>query len=95
MRLVSRFRNTVAKHIQFFPARPQKCEPLDKSAVAKLSESALNDMTCDELVHVIRAAELPMLCLTELQRRLPFYDRETLKRLAFLARRSCQVSSKA
>jgi len=67
------------------------CEALDKSSIAKLSAASIDSMTCDELVRVIRAAELPTLFRPHLDQYLPFYDRETLKRLGYLARRCCQT----
>lgn len=63
---------------------------LDKSAVAELSDSAIDNMTCDELVRVIRAASLIDALHSNFDRRLPYYDRTTLRRMAYLARRCCR-----
>lgn len=74
-------------------AEEQSCDEtdvLDKSAVAEFSESDINNMSCHELVRVIRAASLTDAMQSDFDRRLPFYDRPTLKRLAFLARRCCR-----
>lgn len=68
----------------------QERELIDKSIVAELSMTAIDRMTCEELVRVIRTAELENLSCDDLNRRLPFYDRATLVRLAHLARRCCQ-----
>lgn len=63
---------------------------LDKSVVAELSESAIDNMTCDELVRVIRAAALTYALHSNFDHRLPYYDRATLRRMAYLARRCCR-----
>lgn len=68
----------------------QACEALDKSSISELSTNAINGMTCDELVRMIQVSELPRESFLDLKRRLRFYDIETLKRLAHLARRCCQ-----
>lgn len=65
-------------------------ESLDRPMIAELPGDLIDCMTRDELVRLIRAAELPTLLSPSLQRSLPFYDGETLKRLAHLARRCCQ-----
>ena len=65
-------------------------EPLDKSAVAELSADEIDSMTCEELVRVIRSAELSTMDPGDFERHLPLYSLETLKRLAHLARRCCQ-----
>lgn len=61
-------------------------EALDMSDIAELSTTAINNMSCDELVRVIRVAGLPDQLCPNLDKRLPFYDHTTLTRLAHLAR---------
>jgi hypothetical protein len=65
-------------------------EALDKSDIAELSDATINDMTCDELVRMIRVAKLPDLLGCDLDRHLPFYDHPVLTRLAHLARQCCR-----
>ena len=72
------------------PRRPVIQEALDRTSIAELSATLIDRMTCEELVRLIRVAALPTLGGAEFQRRLPYYDRETLKRLAHLAWRCCQ-----
>lgn len=79
------------KRLQRGLLRDKRCEALDKSAIAELSAGLIDRMTCDELVRIIRAAEVPVLGRPDLYGRLPFYDRETLQRLAHVARRCCQM----
>lgn len=70
------------------------CEALDKPAIGELSGALIEQMTQEELVRLISASDLLTLRLDErLLRRLPFYDCETLRRLAHLARRCCQNQS--
>lgn len=69
----------------------EQCEPLDKSSIAELPAALIAEMTCEELCRMIRAAELPTLGGTDIDGRLTFYDRQTLIRLAHLARRCCQT----
>lgn len=71
-------------------SRQGRCEALEKSCVADLSAAVIDDLTCDELVRVIQVSELPRQLSFNVQMHWPFYDRETLKRLAYLARRCCQ-----
>jgi hypothetical protein len=54
-----------------------------------LNAAVINGMTCDELVRMIRAANLPALLSLDLDQHLPFYDRTVLTRLAHLAQRCC------
>lgn len=65
-------------------------EALDKSTVADLSSSAIDQMTCEELVRVIIAAELPQYLGRWRSFELPYGDRAALLRLAHLARRCCR-----
>jgi hypothetical protein len=88
-----KLREVVVKGPRSASTQPKGCETLGKSSVAELSAALINSMTCDELIRVIRAADLPTLFRPELQQSIPFYDRETLKRLAYLARRCCQKMS--
>lgn len=78
-------RKVALKDLRRIPARCDKIEALDKSALAELSAAVINDMTCDELVRMIRVANLPTLLRSDLDRHLPFYDRAALMRLAHLA----------
>jgi len=75
-----------------FRERPAQCdgfEALEKSDIAELSATAINNMNCDELVRMIRVAGLPVLLRPDLDQHLPFYDRTVLTRLAHLAQRCC------
>ncbi len=83
-------REIVAKGPGSASTKPKSGEMLDKSSIAELSAALIDGMACDQLIRVIRAAELPTQFRPDLQQCLPFYDRETLKRLAYLARRCCQ-----
>jgi hypothetical protein len=83
-------REVVIKWRRSASTQPKGCEALDKSSVAELSAALIESMTCEELIRVICAAELPTLFRPDLQQSIAFYDRETLKRLAYLARRCCQ-----
>lgn len=83
-------REVVAKGPRSTSTKPKSGEVLDKSSVAELSAASIDSMASDQLIRVIRAAELPTQFRPDLQKCLPFYDRETLKRLAYLARRCCQ-----
>ncbi len=71
-------------------AEPEPCEALDKSAIADLSAGLIDEMTRDELVRVIISADVPVLRHTDVREHLAFFDRETLTRLAHLARQCCQ-----
>ena len=64
-------------------------DALDKSDVAELSLLKISRMTCDELIRVIRAAQLPLL-RPDADEQLEFQDRPTLERLVYLARRCCR-----
>jgi len=65
-------------------------DALDKSSVAELTATVIDDMLSDELIRVIHASDLPMLRGPDLARSLPFLDHSTLKRLTFLARQVCR-----
>ena len=60
-----------------------------RSRVAELSVAEIEQMENEELIDVIRTADVPWHG-TKFSDRLPFYDRATLLRLAFLARRCCR-----
>lgn len=62
----------------------------DRERIAGLSSSDIHDLTCDELVGVVRSAGLPFLP-SDVQGRLEFQDRCVLERLAFLARQCCRT----
>lgn len=83
-------RRVVRNNVQGIPTRCDTVEALDKGTVAELSAAVINDMTCDELVRVIRVANLPAQLCPDLDRHLPFYDRPVLTRLAYLARQCCR-----
>ncbi len=83
-------RKGVLKNFRWNPARRDKFEALEKSDIAELSAAVINDMTCDELVRLIRVANLPTMLCPDLDQHLPFYDRTVLARLAHLAQRCCR-----
>ncbi|HTN76893.1 MAG TPA: hypothetical protein VL096_16660, partial [Pirellulaceae bacterium] len=56
----------------------------DKTTIAELDASSIEQLTTDDLVRIIRVAELPLHQAAEVQHRLPYYDRATLSRLAHL-----------
>lgn len=61
---------------------------LDQRTIADLPSTIFAEMTRDELVRVIRIADLPFLAAATFEH-LPLCDRQTLERLANLARRCC------
>ena len=61
----------------------------DEAMITGLTGVEIGQMTDGELARVIRAARLPLLSLG-MDLHLELYDRQTLERLAFLARRCCQ-----
>lgn len=64
-------------------------EALDEATIADLPAMKISHMTDDELVRVIRAARILQLkCASD--EHLDYYDRTTLERLAYLARRCCR-----
>jgi hypothetical protein len=88
--LVHDNRRRVATDFRRRSARSASFEALDKSDIAELSATAINNMTCDELVRMIRVANLAALLRSDLDQHLPFYDRNVLTRLAHLAQRCCR-----
>lgn len=65
-------------------ARPEPDEALDLSLLAGLDDATLSRMDRDELTRVIVASGHPW--RADLPARLPYADRGTLLRLAFLGR---------
>lgn len=61
----------------------------DKTAIASLSLAEIADMTKDELIDVIRGAELPPSVLRN--ERLRYLNRPELERIAHLAHRCCRL----
>lgn len=82
-------RRGVLLRFQQRSARDNRFEALGKWDLAELSSTAINHMTCDELVRIIRVAGLPAQLFPNLDDRLPFYDHATLLRLVHLAQRCC------
>jgi len=60
--------------------------------IAELPIRSIAAMSRDDLIHVIRESQLPLIDARTL-RRLPFFDRPALERLAHLARRCCLTRS--
>lgn len=83
-------RESAASEHHQVPLGPERCEALDTSTIAELSATVIGRMTCDELIRVVRGAGLLDCHRYDVQRQLAFYDCETLRRLAHLARRYCQ-----
>lgn len=67
-------------------------ESLSQTAVAELSRAQISRMTCTELAEVVRTADLSFV-RDDIRCHLDQYDRDTLERLAYLARRACQNRS--
>jgi hypothetical protein len=63
---------------------------LDNTTIAELPIGLIACMSRDELVGLIREAQLPLVDARTL-RRLPFMDRPALERLAHMARRCCRT----
>ena len=62
-----------------------------RSDIAELSATAINNMTCDELVRMIRVAGLPDQFFPNIKKRLPFYGHTALARLAHLVQLCCRI----
>lgn len=76
-----------------FRRKPAGCDgfnALEKTDIDELSATAINNMTCDELVRMIHVANLPTLRRSDLDQHLPFFDRTVLIPLAHLAKRCCR-----
>lgn len=87
-------RAPVSPHVIARAPRPRDgrapgADSFTKGSVAELSMAEIETMSSEELIAVIRAADLPLLH-EETIRRLQFFDQKTLQRLAFLARRVVQ-----
>jgi len=76
---------------KYSPTNSSKCDGAewDKASVAGLSQLQISQFSPEEMVRVIYAANMSLLRF-ELDRRLEFYDRQTLERLVYLARRCCR-----
>ena|SRR5579862_9847678 len=61
----------------------------DKASIAALSRDQIEKMPTDELVRVVRSSKIPFI-RGDAADRLGLCDLETLRRLAFLARRTCR-----
>jgi len=57
-----------------------------KEIVAGLMDDRISEMTTDELVEAIQTVAVPSRCSSNLHMK----DRDTLKRLVYLARRTCR-----
>lgn len=77
------------KDNQQAPRQCERLEALDKSEIAELSPTVIDDMSCDELARLIQVANLPDRLRSDLCQHLPFHDRTVLTRLAHLAQRCC------
>lgn len=94
--MTTRSRTEVPRREVLNPARRilTQCdtgEGLDPSTIAELNAATINGMSCEELVRMIRAADLPARLRSDLDQHLPFYDHTVLTRLAHLARRCCRT----
>lgn len=88
--MLSENRRGIATEFQRRSARDARFEAIDKSDIAELSATAINNMTCDELVRMIRVTGLPDQLCPNMNKRLPFYDHTARTRLAHLAPRCCR-----
>ena len=61
-----------------------------RSAISGLTGTEINGMSSDELIQTIRAAGLLVRLQADVERRLEFQDRQSLIRLAFMARQYCR-----
>jgi hypothetical protein len=75
------------KHRWFATAMRLTCDDL-KHQIAGLSAQQIDRMQDDELCRIIRNAKMRLLSGTT-ESRLPYKDRRTLLRMAFVARRCC------
>jgi hypothetical protein len=94
--MTTRSRTRVHRREILYPTRRilTRCdtgEVLDPLMIAELSAAAINGMSCEVLVRMIRAANLPARFRSDLDQHLPFYDHTVLIRLAHLARRCCRT----
>lgn len=68
---------------------PIPAEALDDETIAEFSQMTISQMTCDELIRVIRVSRLPLLTAA-CDEHLEFHDRKTLQLLVNLAQRCCR-----
>jgi len=71
-------------------SKPPKRDALDDAIIGDMSVDLIDHMTRDELVRVILAAKLPTLTADDMDWRLPMYECETLRRLAYRSRQCCR-----
>jgi hypothetical protein len=64
----------------------ETAEALGKAMIAEMPPAQISRMNRMELIRVIQGSALRLL-RPEIQSRLEYYDRQTLERLAYLARR--------
>jgi hypothetical protein len=64
-------------------------EALDKATIAGLSREIISQLNREELIRVIRAADLPLID-ARTRGQLGHFDRTRLEQLAIFARRACQ-----
>lgn len=86
----SRFNRCVRTGLFSTKPKAEQSSNLTKLEIAELSRVTIDQMTAEELVMVIRSADLPMLPDSQTEHRLPDSDLKTLRLLAYLARFSCQ-----
>ena len=73
---------------------PDTLQELDDARIAELSAIEISQMIHDELVRVIRAARLLRFACAN-DEHMEYYDRSTLERLVYLARRCCRNRTSA
>ena len=69
------------------PVSPRPERVRTKADIADLSLGQIRQMTREELITVINVADVPLLRGSVIEH-LPYSDRDTLEKLAFLARRT-------
>lgn len=67
----------------------ERDETLEKATIAQLSPTQIARMTPEELIPFVRWSGLPLL-LPEIEPHVKHWDRKTLERVVYLARRCCQ-----
>ena len=79
---------TVADPLQHDRRRASECRSPEytPSEIAQMSIAEVRDLSREELIALIRAADIPL--LRGETEHLRYTDRETLERLAFLAQRT-------
>ncbi len=58
----------------------------NKKAIAQLSSQRIAEMNTPEMISIVRSADLPVGCQSELENK----DITILRRMVYLARRSCR-----